>query len=168
MLVILKRLALGVVLIVLASAVLLLSDLNRRTHGARGIPRVGLLQHASTMLLDDAVRGMVDGLTENGFVDGKTIVIRKYNAQGDIAVANSIAKEMVNADFDLLLTSSTLSLQAVAESAPVDKLTWSRFAPPSLTPTIVRVCVVGSRKAKMVKPGASVRAATRCEPGRTK
>ena len=89
MLVILKRLALGVVLIVLASAVLLLSDLNRRTHGARGIPRVGLLQHASTMLLDDAVRGMVDGLTENGFVDGKTIVIRKYNAQGDIAVANS-------------------------------------------------------------------------------
>jgi len=116
MLVILKRLALGVVLIVLASAVLLLSDLNRRTHGARGIPRVGLLQHASTMLLDDAVRGMVDGLTENGFVDGKTIVIRKYNAQGDIAVANSIAKEMVNADFDLLLTSSTLSLQAVANA----------------------------------------------------
>jgi hypothetical protein len=39
-----------------------------------------------------------------------------YNAHGDIAVANSIAKEMVNAHFDLLPTASTLSLQAVANA----------------------------------------------------
>lgn len=112
----LKRLLLGIFLIVLASAVLLLSDLKRRTSSTGAIPRVGLLQHASVVLLDDAVRGMVDSLAENGFVDGKTIVIQKYNAQGDIAVANLIAKEMVNAHFDLLLTASTLSLQAVANA----------------------------------------------------
>src|SRR5690349_17879202 len=111
-----KQLSLGIVLILLASAVLLLSDLNRRTRRATGILRIGLLQHASTMLLDDCVRGMVEGLAENGFVDGKRIAIQKYNAQGEIAIANSIAREMVNAHFDLLMTSSTLSLQAVANA----------------------------------------------------
>lgn len=112
----LRRLVLGITLIVLASAVLLLSDLNRRTHGQRTIPRIGLLQHASTLLLDEGVRGMIDSLAENGFVDGKTVLIRKYNAEGDIALANSIAKEMVNAHYDLLLTCSTLSLQTVANA----------------------------------------------------
>src|SRR5207245_5326423 len=110
------RLLLGLVLIISASAALLLSDLGRRSTSARNIPHVGLLQHASTMLLDEGTRGAIDGLAANGFVDGKTIVIDRFNAQGDISVGNSIAKEMVNARYDLFLTMSTLSLQAVANA----------------------------------------------------
>src|SRR6185295_8664606 len=112
----LKRLLLGIGLIVFASAVLLFSDLKQRSETNRTVPRVGLLQTASVQLLDDTVRGIVDSLAENGFVDGKTINIQKYNAQGDIALTNSIAKEMVNANFDLLMTVSTVSLQAVANA----------------------------------------------------
>jgi putative tryptophan/tyrosine transport system substrate-binding protein len=112
----LKRLLLGISLIVLASAALLFSDLPQRRHKSGGIPRIGLLQHASVILLDETVHGMVDSLAEHGFTDGKTIVIQRYNAHGDIATANSIAKEMVNSHFDLLLTASTLSLQAVANA----------------------------------------------------
>jgi putative tryptophan/tyrosine transport system substrate-binding protein len=111
-----KRLAFGLLLIACASAVLLLSDLGRRTAASREMPHVGLLQHASTMLLDEGTRGAIDGLAESGFVEGKTIVIDKFNAHGDISVGNSIAKEMVNARYDLLLTMSTLSLQAVANA----------------------------------------------------
>jgi ABC-type uncharacterized transport system substrate-binding protein len=111
-----KRLLLGFILIVSASAALLLSDLGRRTAVAGSLPHVGLLQHASTMLLDEGTRGAIDGLAENGFIDGKTIVIDKFNAQGDISVGNSIAKQMVNARYDLLMTMSTLSLQAVANA----------------------------------------------------
>lgn len=113
---VLKRLSLGFALIALASAVLLLSDLGRRTAVARTVPRIGLLQHASTLLLDEGTRGAIDGLAENGFIDGKTIVIDKFNAEGDISVGNSMAKQMVNARYDLLLTMSTLSLQAVANA----------------------------------------------------
>src|SRR5216684_6075746 len=113
---VIKRLLLGSVLIVSASAALLLSDLGRRTAVARSILRVGILQHASTMLLDEGTQGAIDGLAENGFIDGKTIVIEKFNAQGDISVGNSIAKEMVNSRYDLLVTMSTLSLQAVANA----------------------------------------------------
>src|SRR5215475_14699567 len=113
---VLKRLILGVLLIVAASAALLVSDLGRRTTKAHGVPRVGLLQHASTMLLDEGTRGTIDGLSEHGFVDGKTVVIDQFNAHGDITVGNSIAAEMVQARYDLLLTMSTLSLQAVANA----------------------------------------------------
>ena len=116
-----KRLLLGLVLIISASAALLLSDLGRRSTSARNIPHVGLLQHASTMLLDEGTRGAIDGLAANGFIEGKTIVIDKFNAQGDISVGSSIAKEMVNARYDLLLTMSTLSLQAVANANRGDK-----------------------------------------------
>jgi putative tryptophan/tyrosine transport system substrate-binding protein len=116
MLFVVKRLFLGLVLIVSTSTALLLSDLGRRTTRARDIPHVGLLQHASTMLLDEGTRGAIDGLAENGFIEGKTIVIEQFNAHGDISVGNSIAKEMVNAHYELMLTISTLSLQAVANS----------------------------------------------------
>jgi len=68
------------------------------------------------MLLDEGTRGAIDGLASQGFVEGKTIVIDKFNAHGDISVGNSIAREMVNARYDLLLTMSTLSLQAVANA----------------------------------------------------
>lgn len=114
MLNVLKRLSLGIVLIVLAAAVLLFSDWSRRATKGAGILRIGLLQHASTVLLDDGTRGMVDALAAKGFVEGKTIIIDRYNSEGDIAVANSIAKQMVNSQYDLLLTCSTISLQAVA------------------------------------------------------
>jgi putative ABC transport system substrate-binding protein len=113
---VIKRLLLGLILIVSASAALLLSDLGRRTAVARSVPRLGILQHASTMLLDEGTQGAIDGLAENGFIDGKTIVIQKFNAQGDISVGNSIAKEMVSSRYDLLVTISTLSLQAVANA----------------------------------------------------
>ena len=111
-----KRLALGFVLILVASTVLLLSDVGHRSAAARSMRHIGLLQHASTLLLDEGTRGAIDALAENGFVEGKSIVIDRFNAHGDISVGNSIAKQMVNARYDLLLTMSTLSLQAVANA----------------------------------------------------
>ena len=113
---VLKRLLLGVVLIVACSAVLLISDIGRRSGVAHAMPHIALLQHASTILLDEGTQGAIDRLAEDGFINGKTIVIDKFNAEGDISVGNSIAKEMANGRYDLLITMSTLSLQAVANA----------------------------------------------------
>jgi putative tryptophan/tyrosine transport system substrate-binding protein len=113
---VIKRLVLGFVLIILACAVLLMSDVGHRAAAARTVPHIAMLQHASTLLLDDGARGAIDALRENGFVEGKTVQIDKFNAHGDITVGNSIAKQMVSARYDLLLTMSTLSLQAVANA----------------------------------------------------
>jgi ABC-type uncharacterized transport system substrate-binding protein len=94
-----------------ASALLLATD---RAGATRTVPAVAVLQQVSTSLLDDAVRGMIDGLAERGYVDGETVTIRRYNAEGDLAQANAIAREIAGGPFDLGLTSSTPSLQALA------------------------------------------------------
>ena len=93
------------------SALLLLTD---RAGARRSVPAVAVLQQVSTTVLDDAVAGMIEGLAEKGRVDGRTLTVRRYNAEGDMAQANAIAREIVGGPFDLVLTSSTPSMQAVA------------------------------------------------------
>ncbi len=108
---VLRRSAPTVALLFGASALLLLTD---RQSAKRALPAIAVLQQTSSPVLEDTVKGMITGLTERGFVDGKTVTIRRYNAEGDIAQGNAIAREIVGGPFDLVLTSSTPSLQAVA------------------------------------------------------
>ncbi|MEW6545127.1 MAG: ABC transporter substrate-binding protein [Nitrospirota bacterium] len=108
------RLSLGLFLIALASGVLLLSDMGRRTPSAQAMVPVAVVQHASQAVLDQGVQGMVEGLAERGFVDGKTVAITRFNAENDLPTANAIAKSVSDGRFRLVLTGSTLSLQTVA------------------------------------------------------
>ncbi len=108
-----------------ASALLLLTD---RAGSQRSMPAVAVLQQVSTPVLDDAVAGMIDGLAEKGFVDGTTVTIRRYNAEGDLAQANAIAREIVGGGFDMALTSSTPSLQALATANERGRTEGNRLA----------------------------------------
>jgi putative ABC transport system substrate-binding protein len=100
-----------VLLLAGASGLLLLTD---RAGTQRSRPAVAVLKQVSTAVLDDAVTGMLEGLTEKGWRDGETVTIRQFNAEGDMAQANAIAREITGGGFDMVLTSSTPSLQAVA------------------------------------------------------
>jgi ABC-type uncharacterized transport system substrate-binding protein len=113
-----KRLALAFALIALASAALLFSDRDRRTADAAAgrVRRVAIVQHASTPVLDAGVKGMIAGLAESGFTAGDRITLQTYNAQGDLATGNAIARQVTAGGFDLVLTSSTPSMQAVANA----------------------------------------------------
>ncbi|HEY2014978.1 MAG TPA: ABC transporter substrate binding protein, partial [Bryobacteraceae bacterium] len=111
-----RRLSLGLFLIAAAASVLLLSDWKQRRASTAHLPRVAIVQHASQGIIDEGVRGIVDALAENGFIDQKTIQIRRYNAENDVATANAIAKEVTGGQFDLVLTATTVSLQSVASA----------------------------------------------------
>jgi ABC-type uncharacterized transport system substrate-binding protein len=111
LLAVLRRAVPTIALLAGASALLLLTD---RQSAKRALPAIAVLQQTSSMVLEDAVKGMIAGLEERGWVDGKTVTIRRYNAEGDMAQGNAIAREIVGGPFDLVLTSSTPSLQAVA------------------------------------------------------
>lgn len=111
----LKRLSLGIALITLASFALLASD-SSWWRGQHKVPRVAIVQHASTPVLEDGVRGMVAGLAQRGYIDGKTISLSYYNAEGDITTGNTIAQDVVHGGFDLVLTSSTPSMQTLANA----------------------------------------------------
>jgi putative tryptophan/tyrosine transport system substrate-binding protein len=108
---VLRRSLPTVLLLAIASALLLATD---RTGASRTVPAVAVLQQVSTSLLDDAVTGMIEGLADRGYAAGTTVTIRRYNAEGDLAQANAIAREIAGGPFDLALTSSTPSLQALA------------------------------------------------------
>ena len=112
----LKRCLLGLVLIALASAFLLISDRNQRIQARGGVRKVAVFQHVSQPLLDDGVAGILDGLAAAGFADGKNIEIRKFNAENDLATANAIAKQITSGEYEMVLTSSTLSMQSVANA----------------------------------------------------
>jgi ABC-type uncharacterized transport system substrate-binding protein len=124
----LKKIALGLTLIGGSAAILLYSDLGSRTQNARnaghaGQPlRVAIVQQASVPALDDGVTGALEALKERGYVDGGRMILRRYNAQGDIATANAIAREVTSGDFDLIFSASTVSLQTIANA--------NRFATP--------------------------------------
>ncbi len=127
-----RRLALGLFLIAAASALLLFSDLGSRAPksaadassaegrspggGAGRKPRVALLQHASQMVLDELRQGMLAGMAERGWQQSRDFDLAYFNAEGDMPVAQTIAQRMASGGYDLLLTISTPSLQAVANA----------------------------------------------------
>ena len=118
---ILKRLSLGICLLALAAGVLLYTDTASRQSAQTGGSaktqvRVALVQHASLLVLDQGVDGMLESLAARGYEDGKNLSIRRYNSEGDIGTANTIAREVTTGNFDLILTASTVSLQTVANA----------------------------------------------------
>ncbi len=74
------------------------------------------MQIRTTPLLDNRVAGITDRLQELGFVAPDKQNIRIFNPQGDLATANTIAREIVNGPYELVITSSTLSLQTFAKA----------------------------------------------------
>ncbi len=125
---VLKKIALGLAMIIGSAAILLYSDLDSRkvsagdsANGSRPL-RVAVVQQISIPALDDGLTGALAALKERGYVDGGRMVLRQYNAQGDISTANAIAKEVTSWDFDLIFSLSTVSLQTIANA--------NRFATP--------------------------------------
>jgi ABC-type uncharacterized transport system substrate-binding protein len=116
-----KNTWLGLTLILLASALLLLSDLKHRNPAEKRtaevrLPRIAIMQWTSTPLIDDSVTGIVEGLKQQGFEQKKTADIHFFNSSGDTATANVMAREMASGNYDIAITASTLSLQAMANA----------------------------------------------------
>ena len=113
----LRRLGLGVGLMAGAAAALLVSDWRGRQAAPRAaLPRVGILQFASHSVMDDTVAGMVAGLARQGWRDGETMTLQRFNAETDLPTANAMAKQLASGEYRLVLTASTLCLQAVANA----------------------------------------------------
>ncbi len=113
----LKRLAPGFLLITLASAILLVADRDRRTPADRRAVRIAILQHSDSAIMEDGVRGMIDGLAERGIRSGEGgVTIDRFSAQNDMPTGVTIAGQLTGGEYDLIITSSTPSMQAVANA----------------------------------------------------
>jgi putative ABC transport system substrate-binding protein len=110
-----KRLRLGIALIVACCGVLLYSDRDQRAV-AGTMPRIALVQYSSTLVLDDAARGILDYLKEHGYENGRNIAVDRYNAENDMATNTGIAHQVVSGRYDYAFTVSTNCLQSVANA----------------------------------------------------
>jgi ABC-type uncharacterized transport system substrate-binding protein len=113
---VLRRLWLGLTLIIATSAFLLLSDMKQRAAGPSRIPKIAVFTFSSLKALDDGVRGFKDRMKEIGYVDGQTAIIQMFNAENDVATANSIAKQITTGEYPYVVSVSTNCLQAVANA----------------------------------------------------
>jgi len=116
-----KDLWLAATLILGASALLLFSDLEQRRQQNKDnvkkeFPSIAIMQIRSTPILDLHVAGIIDRLTELGIMEPDKRNMKLFNPQGDLGTANTIAREIANGPYEMVITSSTLSLQTFAKA----------------------------------------------------
>jgi putative ABC transport system substrate-binding protein len=102
--------------VVVTSAVLLLIDLDNRKPDTGRFIAIAIFKIASRPVLDDSETGVIQSLKDKGFEDKKNCNIKKFCAEGDMAVANMIAQNILSSKFDMVITISTPALQVMANA----------------------------------------------------
>ncbi|MGI6688029.1 MAG: ABC transporter substrate-binding protein [Christensenellales bacterium] len=69
--------------------------------------KIGIAQFAVHGSLDNIREGFLQGLAQEGFVDGENIAVTVQNAQADMGQANAIASAFVSNRFDLICAIAT-------------------------------------------------------------
>lgn len=80
--------------------------------GGKTVPTVGISQIVDHPSLNVCRQGAIDKLEELGYKDGENIKLNHQNAQGDAAVANTIAQQFVSDKVDVILAIATPNAQA--------------------------------------------------------
>jgi putative ABC transport system substrate-binding protein len=76
---------------------------------------IGIIQITEDPLLDEARKGVVDSLREEGFVDGKNVRVLYKSAQGEISYVPLIVNEFVSEKINMFITNSTPCMIAVSD-----------------------------------------------------
>ena len=131
----LRRLFLGILLIVAASAVLLLSDVSRRSRAGTAADgtdahdsedaraamapaqkwRLSFIEYNNTADVEESEAGVLEGLKEAGLLPGRDFDYTVRNAQGDMATVTGLVDAALVDEADMLVTFSTPTLQAAIQ-----------------------------------------------------
>ena len=108
--------------------VMVLTGCDSPEDGTTGAPpddanskSVVLFQYAGSPLYDHGVNGVIEGLKEKGYVEGKNLKLTRQNANASPESAAKIAEEIGAGEFDLIVATGTQTLQAVAKADPAGK-----------------------------------------------
>ncbi|WKY47276.1 ABC transporter substrate-binding protein [Eubacteriaceae bacterium ES3] len=75
---------------------------------------VGIIQYVDHVALDAARDGFIDGLADNGYVDGDNITIDLQNAQADQSNLATISDRFISNNVNLILAIATPAAQSIA------------------------------------------------------
>jgi len=110
-----KRISAGLSVIAILSLILLVIPSGSSKKGDKTF-RIASFIFSSRETLSDTEKGYIEALKERGYIDGENIRITRYNAENDMPTANTIAKEIVTRNYDIVLTASTPALQVMANA----------------------------------------------------
>jgi len=94
--------------------------------------RIGVTKIVSHAALDADEKGFEAGLASAGFKDGVNVTYLRRNAQGDLAVADTIARELVAEKVDLIHAIATPTAQAVMRTGSRIPMVFSSVTDPVL------------------------------------
>ncbi|MBY0533332.1 MAG: ABC transporter substrate-binding protein [Rickettsiaceae bacterium] len=78
-----------------------------------------LVQHPA---LDMTTKGIIDGLAELGYINGKNLDLKIDNAQGDTILANQISARLVSLNPDVVVGNPTITAQSFVKYAKEGKV----------------------------------------------
>ncbi len=79
--------------------------------------KIGISQIVTHPALDATRQGIIDGLNEEGYVEGENIEFDYQNSEGDMTLVASIAQKFVSENKDLIVTIATPNSQAAISAA---------------------------------------------------
>ena len=91
---------------------------------------IGITQIVSHPALDACVEGFKEALAEKGFEEGVNVTFDVQNAQGDMAIASSIAQKFAGEGLDLILTVATPTSQAMVKADSTTPIVFSAVTDP--------------------------------------
>lgn len=173
-----KRLFLGLGLIVLASAVLLIADWSRRPGSSQGkgpgrAPgvakkwRIHYIQYAEERTAEDVEKGFFDEMKKLGMEQGKAFDVRRGSAQRDMSTLINLVDE-AKSSADLVILVSTPTLQTAIQRIHDTPMVFTNSGAPLQAgagksfkdhlPNVTGVCVISDfegalRAVKRVLPG---------------
>ena len=105
-------------------AILLLSDLHNRKGGSRAKEktRIAIFRFNSNQILEETEKGVLDRINGSKEYANGRIEIHRYCAEGDMAVANTIARNIVSEKFNIVVSISTPGLQVMANANKAGEL----------------------------------------------
>jgi ABC-type uncharacterized transport system substrate-binding protein len=95
--------------------------------GEKKLYTIGFVQMTEDPLLDEAQKGVIDSLKEQGFVEGKNLHIDYQNAQGGMSNIPLILRKFISDKVDMIITNTTPCMVAAAGNVKVDCSIYSSF-----------------------------------------
>ncbi len=79
--------------------------------------KVGIIQFAQHGSLDNCREGVIEGLKEEGFVEGENLSIDYQNAQADMGISAQIADSFVSGKYDMIIAIATPAAMSAFNAA---------------------------------------------------
>ena len=152
-----RKVLIGTALIAVIAGILLYSDREQRRRNRSGataanrIYKIGIAYFAPEEGVDLCIKGLIDGLGEQGFVEGRNLVVLKAHAQAEISNIPAVLQNFDSQDVDLIVPLSTPCLAAACNVVKRKPVTFSYVYDPiaggagkSFTEHVPHVTGVGS------------------------